>query len=170
MLSKIIEKIPDSDLKGVSISSAKCIPQGRARYGISPDDFLYDKFDYGGCHSILFLTIRQDGSVYPCCAGSDLTTLLCLGNANKEPLSEIIARAQVDPILNILFYQGPKYLSEILSEQGSKDLTCNNYTNICHLCYELFMDNTIANDMRRVLSNYFSKKEAEYRKSINVNF
>ena len=149
--AKTLERISDDDLKGVAISTSKCTPIGRARLEIPTAEFLYDDIEYGGCEKILNLTIRQDGSVYPCCAGADVTNALRLGNADNEPLTEILKRAELDPLLVTLFEQGPRYLAELLYESGGKNFLKERHVNICHLCNDLFINDDIAEDVRRAL-------------------
>ncbi len=157
----ILKGIPTDVLDGVRIATSKCQAVGRARVQVSEDDFFYDDLAYLGCHHALNLTIRQDGSVYPCCAGSDITDSLCLGNADKEPLADIITRAELDPLLNILVFQGTRYLAEILRDYKGIDFTKKRYTNICELCNDMFLDNNIARELRLAVMEHLRKKEAE---------
>lgn len=163
--SDVIHDISSDDLYGTSFHVAKCIPTGRAKHMISADDFFYDENINESCYRCLILLIRQDGSVFPCCAGSDTTQSLCLGNANQESLSEIITRAELDPVLHILLHQGPKYIAGILREMGGKDFTRKRYVNICHLCYELFIDNETAGHIRQALSKHLRIRKRDFSKA-----
>lgn len=155
--ASILKDIPVDDLMDVKISSSHCMPIGRAREAVHDDEFFHTDLDYCGCHKILSLTIRQDGAVYPCCAGSDITDALCLGNAEGEPLKDILTRAELDPLLSVLFFQGTKYLAEILRDYGGKDFTKKRYGHICELCNDLFINNEIANQIRAVLQSHLGK-------------
>lgn len=157
----ILQNIPTDVLEGVKIASSKCQAVGRAREQVSEEDLFHEDLRYTGCHQSLNLTIRQDGSVYPCCAGSDITDSLCLGNADEEPLADIITRAELDPLLNILVFQGTRYLSEILRDYKGIDFTKKRYGGICELCNDMFLDNNIAREVRLAVMEHLRKKEAE---------
>ncbi len=156
-IAKTLQAIPPKDLEGTTIAVSKCMPMGRAKSEIPPDEFVYPEIHYGGCQKILNLTIRQDGSVYPCCAGSDITNALRLGNADRESLRDIIARAELDPLLVALTEQGPRYLAELLRETGGKDFLKEKHVNICHLCNDLFIDDEIAKQVRTALADRVGK-------------
>src|SRR3989338_8142620 len=157
-VAKTLQQFPDKDLECVVICISKCLPVGRAKEEVPADEFLYQNIDYGGCQKILNLTIRQDGSVYPCCAGSDITNELRLGNADTEPLFDILARAELDPLLIALIYQGPRYLAELLKEADGKDFLKEKHVNICHLCNDLFINDEIAKQVREALESRLEKR------------
>ncbi len=149
--AKALAGISKEDLEGTITYVSKCFPIGRARSEVSPEEFLYEEIKYGGCATMLNLTIRQDGSVYPCCAGSDITAALRLGNANHEPIRDILGRAESDPLLRVLFNHGTRYLAEILRDSGGKDFLQDQHVNICHLCNDLFINEDIARQVRQAL-------------------
>ena len=161
MAADILRGIPIDVLEGVRIATSQCMAVGRAREQVSEDDYFYKNLAYLGCHNTLYLTIRQDGSVYPCCSGSDITDSLCLGNADKESLADILTRAELDPLLNILFFQGTRYLAEILRDYKGIDFTKKRYSSICELCNDMFLDNNIAKEVRLAVMAHLRKKEAE---------
>ena len=161
----VIKNIPDNTLKGIIINPNKCNSIGRAGEEISKKEFSKAKLPYYGCFPTINLTIRSDGSVYPCCCGSETTKALCLGNLEKESLRDIITRAELDPLLGILFFQGPKYLSEILYQQGGKDFRDGDYSCICDMCNALFSDEDIVRDLRRATEAYIHDKHCELLRS-----
>jgi len=156
-IADTLRNIPMKDLEGVFVASSLCQPIGRARSGVVNKDLYYSKLDHIGCFNELNLTIRQDGRVFPCCAGGDILDSLCLGNADKEPLKKIITRAELDPLISILLVYGPKYIAEILVEQGENFRLKKKYVSICHLCYDLFNDDLLIKRARQALARHFDK-------------
>src|SRR5262249_19815846 len=60
------------DLDGIEISGSPVVPMGRARTAVPPEEYyLSPGGAQGSCHTLLNLTVRSDGNVFPCCAGSE---------------------------------------------------------------------------------------------------
>ncbi len=167
-LADVLKNIPADDLFGVKIAASNCIAVGRARDAVADHEFFERDISFQSCHKMLNLTIRQDGGVYPCCAGSDITDALCLGNADCEPLQDILQRAETDPLLNVLVFQGTKYLAEILRDYGGKDFTNKRYGHICELCNDLFIDNTIAAQLRQALRHHLNKATLTNLENVSI--
>ncbi len=153
-----IKGIPFKDLQGTRIFSSYCSPVGRAEEWLVRKEFLEAPIEHQGCETFLNLAIRQNGRVYPCCAGSDITENLSLGNANQKPLFEIIERARVDPLLNILFRFGPKYLRELFIAKKGYDIVKKQPVTICDLCVQLFKDTSKAGSLRQCLLRHLNQK------------
>ena len=65
---------------------------------------------------------------------------LVLGNAESEPLGDILARAIRDPILEVISLVGPYGLYHLVQHQCSDRNTYRaraSYTGLCELCLEI---------------------------------
>lgn len=84
--------------------------------------------------------MRSDGSVYPCCAGSEENPSLSLGNIENIPLDVLVRGAEMNLMMKRLVFAGPAAYFDVLNEAGLGHKLKSEYTNICHACTELFAD------------------------------
>jgi MoaA/NifB/PqqE/SkfB family radical SAM enzyme len=96
----------------------------------------------GACDSVLSALVDYDGRVYACCGPSYFSTShspLVLGNADEEPLEQILERAVHDPVLEVISLLGPYGLYLLLKESDARDLyqERSSYSTICDLCLDL---------------------------------
>lgn len=97
----------------------------------------------GACCLVLSPVIESDGSVYACCGPSLASrrgSPLLLGNAEAEPLGDILERAARDPILEVISLLGPYGLYLLLKDHpAGRNLfkARDRYSGICDLCLDI---------------------------------
>jgi MoaA/NifB/PqqE/SkfB family radical SAM enzyme len=96
----------------------------------------------GACASVLSALVDHDGRVYACCGPSYFSTShspLVLGNAEEEPLEQILERAVQDPVLEVISLLGPYGLYLLLKQSEARDLyqERSSYSTVCDLCLDL---------------------------------
>lgn len=85
-----LRQLRPEDLDGVEVVGSPAVPMGRALSAIAGDEFYLSKNGATGvCESLLNLTIRSDGSVFPCCSGSEENPSLSLGNVREFPFTRL---------------------------------------------------------------------------------
>jgi len=128
-------RIPaDSEL--VEWASIPCDPVGRGEREIPSEDLILEwKVRPGICSMLKVWIVDPDGWVSACC-GTASSDYLKTGNAFKEPLADIIHRANVNPLLNALAaWGGPFLLMDLLRDQGFPGFAEGVYTGPCHACH-----------------------------------
>ena len=101
--------------------------------------------------------IEPDGTVYACCGPghfSSSTSPLRLGNAEEEPLEDILARGCADPILEAISLIGPHGLYTLLqrdTEAAEQFQPRRRYTGICELCLDINNSPPLVAALRRRL-------------------
>ena len=143
-VSETLQRLGPDYLDGLEIVGSPVIPLGRAAVAV-PEDELYLSVDgvAGCCSTLLNLTVRSDGSVYPCCAGSEENPSLSLGNLSTASIVTIVGRAELNLTIKRLIHSGPKAFYPVLEKAGLTEKMSSSYTNICHLCSSLFSDEKI---------------------------
>jgi hypothetical protein len=95
----------------------------------------------GVCSAVLRAVVEPEGMVYACCGPGHFTrrpSPLALGNAEEEPLEDILARAVDDPILAAISTIGPHGLYRLLQgRDGAAVAGRRRYSSICELCLDL---------------------------------
>ena len=97
----------------------------------------------GPCGAVLKAEIDYDGTVYACCGPSTYsakTSPLVLGNAEAEPLEDILERAIQDPILEVISLIGPYGLYHLLQGYPAGRAVFHErakYFGICDLCLDI---------------------------------
>jgi hypothetical protein len=109
-----------------------------------PDDHFQwsDVPPKGVCPTVLRPVIEPDGTVYACCGPGHFSrrpSPLVLGNADEEPLDDILARGARDPILEAINLIGPFGLYRLLenAKATSNVVTRRRYSGVCELCLDL---------------------------------
>jgi len=152
-VDKTLRQLRPEDLDGVEVVGSPAVPMGRALSAIKSDEFYQSKNGMTGvCETLLNLTIRSDGSVFPCCSGSEENPSLSLGNVRQFPLHTIVQNADVNLMIKRLVHSGPASFFELLRAVGLGHKIREEYTNICHLCTAFFSDPKIVNAIKGAMS------------------
>jgi MoaA/NifB/PqqE/SkfB family radical SAM enzyme len=113
---------------------------GRAAEFLVKQEFIEGKMPNGKCRPPSWLgnsltdpktvEIDHEGNI-TLCPG------ICIGNAKKQPLTEIIRQYDYKqhPIISIIVEKGPIGLFELAESKGYKGT--QKFVNECHLCYEM---------------------------------
>jgi hypothetical protein len=110
-----------------------------------PDEHFHwsDTPPKGVCPTVLRPVIEPDGAVYACCGPGHFSrrpSPLVLGNAEEEPLEDILARGAADPILEAISLIGPHGLYRLLQSHpgGSSSVAPRRrYSGVCELCLDI---------------------------------
>lgn len=102
----------------------------------------------GNCAELLNLTVSPAGDLFPCCAGSELSRLLRLGNIHDKRLPDILDDANRNTLVRQLIQLGPAFLFQQLSEATRRRLATRPFLNICDLCNLLFADPAAAEELQ----------------------
>jgi len=132
-----------------NIRVAITLPVGRAQqhvqdlhYRTAPEPAV------GACPVASSPVIFPNGNLVAC-IGPLLTLLpthpLFLGNLRQEPLSQILDRAELNPVLHTIRACGPRKLVALLREKGYDALLPKEYIcdAICDPCFKLLSDRRI---------------------------
>jgi hypothetical protein len=125
----------------VEIDAGTLIQLGSASK-LPPSDFCAsDAPTKGPCLSVPSVLVEHSGDVFACCGPSSFSSAhspLRLGNAESEPLSNILRRAMSDPLLEAIGLIGPHGLLMLLESDGeSRVPRRSTYSSICDLCLDL---------------------------------
>jgi MoaA/NifB/PqqE/SkfB family radical SAM enzyme len=135
------------------IYSTPVYPIGRSKLMIDSEEIYYTGDLSATCNSILNLTVNPWGNVYPCCAGSEETEWLSFGNIKESSIIDISEYMNSSLMLRTLVFLGVGVLVSILEKAGVS--MNDNYSNICHLCFEIFSKP----DNARIIHQYFENLE-----------
>lgn len=115
----------------------------------------------GRCSQINRPVILEDGIVLACCntcvARDCLESPLNLGSIETSSIQSIHDRASKDYIVQAIRVLGPKYLAELLIEEGHAEVLKQSYPegDICDLCASMMSKVSTV----RLLTNALSSKE-----------
>ncbi len=152
--AEALRSVRESSLSlATEIYSTPVYPVGRSARMIDSDEIFYSGDLSSTCHSILNLTINPWGNVYPCCAGSEETDWLNFGSIKEKSIIEISEYMNSSLLLRSLVFLGVGVLVSIL-EKANITLD-DRFSNICHLCYEIFSREEYA----KIIHEYFEKLE-----------
>jgi len=152
---KVLQQLAEMG-EGENIRVAITLPIGRARqqahalhYGISSEPPVT------ACPVASSPVIFPNGDVIACIG--PLLTLppmhpLFLGNVGREPLSAILDRAELNPILHTIRVWGPHKLVALLKENGYDALLPREYISNagCDACYKLLSDVRIVTALQAI--------------------
>lgn len=152
---KELSMITDKD----SIRTAITFPVGRA--GKRSKSFNYrmsSEPTAAACTMASSPVIFPDGKVMACIGPvMKLPFLhpLLLGNLNNESLTEILDKAESNPILHAIRVWGPHKIVSMLHEYGLGDLTPKEYIAdcTCDVCYKLLNNDKIRNFLKILSEN-----------------
>jgi MoaA/NifB/PqqE/SkfB family radical SAM enzyme len=154
-IDELFDSFTDEEFLNVFIANGRVHPVGRAAQEIPAEDIYYGNGPVGCCESYLNLTIGPNGNVYPCCAGADMTDALACGNVYHDTLAQALFKMRTDRTLRQVIHGGTGSLIPLIEELGYGDRLQPQYSNICHLCWDIFKDNELAG----VLRNHFQEKQ-----------
>lgn len=137
-----------------------CIPAGFAKTQVPKDDYiLVDEIPREGCTISRLVRVKVDGKVKPCC-GAGVPERLVIGDLEREPLGVILDRINRDPIINaIAIWRGPRYLAQVLAEEGYPEALTGPYAGACHACGHILNDPKLL----AVLQRRLGESEGELR-------
>jgi hypothetical protein len=131
------------------IRTSTTLPVGRAGktrrrsdYHTAPDP------PAGACSMASWPVVFPDGGVVACIG--PLLTLprthpMYLGDLHREPLADVLDRAETNPVLHAIRSWGPGKLVAFLKEHGASELLPSEYICDCpcDVCYKLLSDQRI---------------------------
>jgi hypothetical protein len=118
-----------------------CKPTGRAEELARANELPFPwRNRPDACSMLKTWIVNPCGDISPCC-GVPFDGLREIGNAFRQPLADIVNRANVDPVLNALAaYGGPYLLIELLARHGVTSYAQRSYTCNCHACQAVLSD------------------------------
>jgi len=138
-------------LLNISCREIPCHPVGRAVTEVDEKDlYLEIGIPQGLCPSAI-LSVSADGNVIPCCNTAGHLPALRIGTIN-EPLPDLHRKFLSSPLLKVLVEKGPKALLEAAMRAGYM-VRSNGYIDQCHLCYDLFKDERIAEHLKEAAAD-----------------
>jgi MoaA/NifB/PqqE/SkfB family radical SAM enzyme len=155
-LEDLLAAFNDTDLIDVMVANSRVGPVGRGYSELSPDEIYYGT-TCGCCEDILSLTVTPNGNVYPCCSGADITNALACGNVHKDTLAQSIFKMKTDRMMRQLIHGGYGSLIPVLESLGLGSRLKDKYTNICHLCWDIFKNDELAGALR----NHFQQEQLQ---------
>jgi MoaA/NifB/PqqE/SkfB family radical SAM enzyme len=153
-MDELFADFEDADFLGVIIGNNRVSPVGRGCSDIPANDIYYGNTE-GCCEDVLALTVTPNGNVYPCCAGADMTDALACGNVHNDTLAQALFKMRTDRTMRQLIHVGSGSLLPIIRELGYGDRIKDKYAHICHLCWDIFKDNELAEALR----NHFAEQQ-----------
>lgn len=152
-LPELLEPFTDDELLHVHVANSTVAPVGRAKDEVPFDDVYTSEDLTGCCETLLNLTVTPNGNVYPCCAGSDITNALAVGNVKSHSLADIVMRLRTDYMLRVLIHQGPLKIKGLVEKLGLGDRLQPEHSSICHLCWDIFRDDDLAARLRSAMED-----------------
>jgi MoaA/NifB/PqqE/SkfB family radical SAM enzyme len=135
MRSTEIRKALGVDIMGYTIIESHCLPIGRALEKIDQSEFIYENdFPSNKCFSENALTIKPDGSAYPCL----LTPAFYLGTLNESPLHMIIDKFYQNRCCEIMEKNGYEWFVNTIKKNALPITLKDKYVNLCDVCHTLF--------------------------------
>ena len=84
-----------------------------------------------------------------------MTDALACGNVHNDTLAQALFKMRTDRTMRQLIYVGSGSLLPIIRELGYGDRIKDKYAHICHLCWDIFKDNELAEALR----NHFAEQQ-----------
>lgn len=119
---------------GVQWAEIHCTRTGWAATRIPADEFVprADALE-SYCSMLRPIIVRPDGGVYLCCGATFAAGALEAGNLRREPLKEILERAEWDSLFNSLaLSNGPRQVAHALEVSPA-----SGYSTSCEACRDL---------------------------------
>lgn len=154
-LDEVLASFEDTDLLQVVIGNGRVQPVGRGALEVPSADIYFGNGVEGNCEAQLNLTVTPNGNVYPCCAGADMTDSLACGNVHTDTLADAVLKMRTDQVIREIIHRGTGELIPVIRELGFGDRLLPHYSGICHLCWDVFKDDELADALRR----YFQDKQ-----------
>jgi len=117
----------------VPIQELAYVPQTEAGNMIPKDEWLLQEYiPNEPCQELIILSILPNGTAFPCC-GSGWTNRLIVGNAQVEPISNLMRKVSGGSLFVSLRDKGPAFFVPYFKQAGYP-LPLEGYVNRCHLC------------------------------------
>lgn len=143
--NELLFKLKDN-LLGIPVTRFSAEPVGNAR-DISKEE-LYYKLSYNNkmkcSEPTSGLVIHHDGYVYPCCSPLVFETILKIGSIRNYTLEELDKKFNSNILIYIIKKEGLSWFVEKCKDKGINKFN-DKYISSCHLCYEIFKNDYIAN-------------------------
>lgn len=137
----------------VTVEEIPCIPTGRAKGQICPEDLLYHPdIPKEACVMGMMLVIFPDGNTFPCCC-AEWNPVLLLGNAKECDLGTLFDRMKNQPLLKILREEGPHHFAGHLEKAGCA-LEHERFVNNCDLCQKVLARPEFEKALPAILHNW----------------
>ena len=120
--------------------------------------FLQPGVPDGLCPSAI-LSVSAGGRIIPCCNTAGHLPALEVGTID-QPLEEVHQKFLKAPHIRVMVEEGPKALLDAAVEGGYQPRT-DGYVDQCHLCYEMFQDERVAESVKRRASEIVERKQFE---------
>ncbi|MFH1725908.1 MAG: radical SAM protein [Elusimicrobiota bacterium] len=136
-LKMLVDRL-GSDLHGVSILEFACLPAGRARTAVPPEDFIGDRaIPRMPCSNRMIIGIMPDGAVYSCCSVVDRNDMLRLGRAPRDSLRTLVENFWRSPMRRILHEHGVCWFTDRIRGKRIPIALDRAFVNDCHVCSEI---------------------------------
>ncbi len=164
------------DLLNIECREIPCHPVGRASFKIKDESLFTTKgVPQGLCPSSV-MSISAYGKVIPCCNTAGHLPSLEVGDISQSiiPLHKKFLK---DPIFNLLRLKGPKAFYESAINMGYNPRE-DGYIDQCHLCYDLFKNNQLAEELKdfaaenfehELYETYLEEYTNNYSQILNMN-
>ncbi len=156
-MDELLSGFQDAELLQATIGNGRVQPVGRGAATVPPSEVYYGNGVEGCCERQLNLTVSPNGNVYPCCAGADMTESLACGNVHRDSLADAVLKMRTDQLIREIIHGGTGQLVPIIQELGFGDRLLPGYSSICHLCWDVFKDNELADALRK----HFQERQFE---------
>ncbi|MGA8112302.1 MAG: hypothetical protein WCA46_01430 [Actinocatenispora sp.] len=137
----VLGQLDERDQSDIVVVADPAIGTGRAAVEIpAADRWQAPGLPEGACADILNLVVTPDGSVHPCCNGSELCPTLTLGNVHTQDLVAMMRGLRSNVLLRTLVHAGPSYFAELMANSALADRLRPGYGSFCELCTQIFTD------------------------------
>lgn len=156
--NNILDKLKDN-LLGVPITRFSAGPVGKAKN--LDKNSLYYKIDINDnikcSEPSSGMVVHHDGYVYPCCSPMIFETILRFGSVRDYSLNELENKFQSNILIYIIKKEGLSWFVEKCKLKGI-DIFKEKYISSCHLCYDLFKDDYIINNLVDDIKDYYENE------------
>jgi uncharacterized Fe-S cluster-containing radical SAM superfamily protein len=153
-MDEILAEFSAAELLHVQLANSRVQLVGRAATEIPADEVHYGRGVEGCCEQLLNLTIGPSGDVFPCCAGADMTKAMSSGNVCRESLADAVFKMKTDFMIRSVIHGGAGQLIEVAQSLGFGDKVDKKYQSICHLCWDVFHDDELADAIRKYYNDW----------------
>ncbi len=155
----------DPEAKKAWLIDSPVVPVARAarkiplRRQVLPEAFSDESLRGRGCGLVFSqFTVRPSGEVQVCCGcGVTSAKQFVAGNLKTQPLTEIIAAAEDDLLMNWVALDGPYSIADFVKQKRPELKFRSNYATICDMCVELFS----RKDTAEVLGKHAGEKAGD---------
>lgn len=141
-LKGLLEHI-ENEAFGNILTEISCYPIGRAKEKFNRNDFIYTNDINKFCREQGMLSVTPTGEVYPCGNICSFVPSRCVGSIYEESLAELIEKAETNGHTEYIANNGIKPYFDYISKNDVPMNLTHEYTDTCHACYDLFLNNDI---------------------------